>query len=173
GTQPAAAQASGTQPAAAQASGTQPAAAQAAASASVDLVSRALHTTGTVGENDRSIVAVFSLHPSGTSFATATATLTTLVKSLPVNGAVPITGTSFGTWGSGVRVRAAATTQSSIVATLPAGATVVVACQTRGELVTIDEYRNDWWAYLPAYGGYMTNIYISSPDNVLPGVPVC
>jgi hypothetical protein len=30
-----------------------------------------------------------------------------------------------------------------------------------------------WWAYLPLYSGYMTNIYVSSPDNKLPGVPDC
>jgi len=45
-----------------------------------------LHTTGTVGENDRSIVAVLTLHPEGTSFAKAVSTLTALVRSLPVPG---------------------------------------------------------------------------------------
>jgi hypothetical protein len=39
--------------------------------------------------------------------------------------------------------------------------------------VVVDPYRNEWWAYLPQYGGYMTNIYIRSPGNTLPGVPDC
>jgi hypothetical protein len=50
---------------------------------------RVLHTTGTVGQDDRSIVAVLTQHPSGTSFAKATAALTRLVGALPVPGAVP------------------------------------------------------------------------------------
>jgi len=50
---------------------------------------RVLHTTGTVGPDDRSIVAVLTQHPSGTSFAKATATLTNLIGQLPVPGAIP------------------------------------------------------------------------------------
>ena len=43
----------------------------------VDLTRPALHTTGTVGEQDRTIVAIFTLQPVGTSFGTAANTLTT------------------------------------------------------------------------------------------------
>jgi len=43
-----------------------------------------LHTTGTVGAGDRTIVAVLTHTPSGASFAKATATLTQIVRSLPV-----------------------------------------------------------------------------------------
>ncbi|MFF7475750.1 hypothetical protein [Streptomyces sp. NPDC008092] len=39
--------------------------------AAVDLARPALHTTGTVGAGDRSIVAVFTLHPQGTPFGAA------------------------------------------------------------------------------------------------------
>jgi len=55
----------------------------------VDLVSDALHTTGTVGEDDRSIVAVFTLHPSGTQYGKAYADVTRLTRTLTVPGAVP------------------------------------------------------------------------------------
>jgi hypothetical protein len=34
-------------------------------------------------------------------------------------------------------------------------------------------YRNDWWAHLPELGGYMTNIYVRTPGNTIPGVPEC
>ena len=43
-----------------------------------------LHTTGTVGAGDRTIVAVLTQNPSGTPFSRATATLTQLTRALPV-----------------------------------------------------------------------------------------
>jgi hypothetical protein len=51
-----------------------------------------LHTTGTVGPGDRSIVVVLTQSPTGTTFAKATAWLTRLVRALPVPGAVPTPG---------------------------------------------------------------------------------
>lgn len=54
----------------------------------VDLVGGALHTTGTVGAGDRSIVAVLTLHPEGTPYDTAYARVTRLVGALDVPGAV-------------------------------------------------------------------------------------
>jgi hypothetical protein len=145
----------------------------AAADANVDLTRPALHTTGTVGNNDRSIVAIFTLEPVGTSFSTAANTLTTLTRSLSVPGATPASGTWFSTWGTGVKIRADATTATSQVGTVPAGRDVAVRCQKLGQEVQVGQYKNAWWAYLPQYGGYMTNIYIHSPDNKLPGVPDC
>ncbi|MGW1780480.1 hypothetical protein ACWCQQ_15255 [Streptomyces sp. NPDC002143] len=71
----------------------------------VDLTRRALHTTGTVGTGDRSIVAVFTLHPTSTSFGAAYTDLGRLVRSLNVPGGVRPAGTWFGTWGSDVRER--------------------------------------------------------------------
>jgi hypothetical protein len=56
---------------------------------------------------------------------------------------------------------------------LPAGVEVLVGCQKRGERVEVPPYTNDWWAYLPQYGGWISNIYISSPDNRLPDVKEC
>jgi hypothetical protein len=54
----------------------------------LDLVSDALHTTGTVGADDRSIVAVFTLHPSGTQYEQAYAAVTQLTAGLTVPGGV-------------------------------------------------------------------------------------
>jgi len=48
-----------------------------------------LHTTGTVGGGDRSIVVVLTQHRTGTPFSQAVAELTRLIRSLPVPGGVP------------------------------------------------------------------------------------
>ncbi|MER6489926.1 hypothetical protein ABT249_02535 [Streptomyces griseorubiginosus] len=40
---------------------------------------------------------------------------------------------------------------------------------TRDPLLQLHE----WWAYLPQYGGYVSNIYMGSTDNQLPGVARC
>jgi len=51
----------------------------------VDLLSGAvLHTTGTVGPDDRTIVVVLTQYPSGSTFAKAVATVTALTRSLPI-----------------------------------------------------------------------------------------
>ncbi|MGY1499541.1 hypothetical protein ACW4TU_23665 [Streptomyces sp. QTS52] len=144
------------------------------AAAGVDLTREALHTTGTVGAGDRTIVAVFTLHPDGTPYGTAYTDLGRLTRSLDVPGGVHPSGTWFGTWGSGVNVRLRPTTADSAPqTTLPADVEVLVSCQRLGQEVSIPPYTNSWWAYLPQYGGYITNIYVSSPGNQLPGVPVC
>jgi hypothetical protein len=49
-----------------------------------DMMGEVLHTTGTVGENDRYIVAVLSVHPDGSQFARAAADLTKITKALPL-----------------------------------------------------------------------------------------
>jgi hypothetical protein len=54
----------------------------------VDLVSDALHTTGTVGADDRTIVAVYTLHPCGTPYEQAYAAVTELTAGLTVPGGV-------------------------------------------------------------------------------------
>ncbi|MEW1656789.1 hypothetical protein [Streptomyces sp. NPDC093707] len=140
----------------------------------VDLSRKALHSTGTVGAGDRTIVAVFTLQPRDTGFGAAYTNLNRLVRSLQnVPGARRPSGSWFDTWGSGVRVRSDATTGSAALATLPAGVEALVACQKQGESVTEGPYTNDWWAYLPLYGGYVSNIYMKSPGSKLPGVPGC
>jgi hypothetical protein len=139
----------------------------------VDLSRPALHSTGTVGANDRSIVAVLTLHPVGTSYGKAYTDIGRLTRSLNVPGAKRPAGTWFGTWGEFVNVRRGPATGGDRMTQLPAGVEVLVGCQTRGETVSVPPYTNDWWAYLPQYGGYISNIYISSPDNRLPNVPEC
>jgi hypothetical protein len=146
---------------------------QTSAAAGVDLTQEALHTTGIVGPGDRDIVVVLTLHPDGTPFARAYNALTGIVRSLNVPGAPRIAGTTFGTWGAGVRVRSAPTTASAPIGTVPSGVDVLVSCQALGQEVVVSPYRNPWWAYLPQFGGYMTNIYVSSPDNKLPDIPDC
>ncbi|MBQ0987857.1 SH3 domain-containing protein [Streptomyces sp. F63] len=149
-----------------------PAASPARSAADVDLVREALHTTGTVGADDRTIVAVLTLHPDGTPYGTAYSGLTRLVGSLDVPGARRPAGTWFETWGDGVRIRAGATTSSAVVSTLPAGADVLVSCQRRGQLISDPPHSSAWWAHLPQYGGYMTTVYIDA-ESRLPGVPDC
>ncbi|MFF3485392.1 hypothetical protein ACFYXC_19290 [Streptomyces sp. NPDC002701] len=139
----------------------------------VDLARPALHTTGVVGAGDRSIVSVFTLHPTGTTYGKAYTDLGRLTRSLNVPGATRPAGTWIGTWGSGIRIRGEATTAATALTTLPAGVEVLVRCQKRGQQVSVPPYVNEWWAYLPQYGGYMSNIYLSSPDNQVPGVPEC
>ncbi|MBM7789442.1 hypothetical protein [Tenggerimyces flavus] len=139
----------------------------------VDLTREALHSTGTVGAGDRVIVAALTLNPDGTSYGAAYSRLNQLVRSLNVPGATKPAGTWFGTWGSGVRVRSGTNTGTSIVSELPAGVEVLVDCQVQGQTVNVPPYTNNWWAHLPLYPGYMTNIYVSSPGNQLPGVPTC
>ncbi|MDL5205774.1 hypothetical protein [Streptomyces sp. ALI-76-A] len=141
--------------------------------AAVDLTRPALHTTGTVGADDRAIVAVLTLHPVGTSYGKAYTDIGRLTRSLNVPGAARPAGKWYGTWGDGVNVREDSSTGTAPLTRLPAGVEVLVGCQERGQVVSVPPYTNDWWAYLPQYGGYISNIYISSPDNRLPDVPEC
>ncbi|WP_225890844.1 serine hydrolase [Streptomyces dioscori] len=141
--------------------------------AAVNLSRPALHSTGTVGSGDRTIVAVLTLHPLGTTYGQAYTDIGRLTRSLDVPGATRPAGKWYGTWGERVAVRGAATTASDSKTRLPAGVEVLISCQKQGETVSVPPYTNNWWAYLPQYGGYMTNIYVSAPDNKLPDVPVC
>ncbi|MFC8824591.1 hypothetical protein ACFT9I_04430 [Streptomyces sp. NPDC057137] len=83
------------------------------------------------------------------------------------------TGKSFPTWGTDVRIRQQATTASAEVARLPGPTTVNVKCQVHGQRITVDGITNDGWSYLPAFGGYISNIFIDVVDAWLPGVPNC
>ncbi|CAL9656337.1 hypothetical protein [Streptomyces sp. enrichment culture] len=141
--------------------------------AAVDLTRPALHSTGTVGAGDRSIVAVFTLHPNGTSYGKAFTDLGRLTRSLNVPGGVAPSGKWYGTWSSLVNVRSEPVLGNNVMTRLPAGVEVLVGCQKKGQTVSVPPYTNEWWAYLPQYGGYVSNIYISHPDNQLPDVPLC
>lgn len=83
------------------------------------------------------------------------------------------TGTSFPTWGTDVRIRQQATTASPEVARLAGPTTVNVKCQVHGQRITVDGITNDGWSYLPAFGGYISNIFIDVAEAWLPGVPNC
>ncbi|MEO3847322.1 hypothetical protein ABGB09_06635 [Streptomyces sp. B8F3] len=83
------------------------------------------------------------------------------------------TGTRFPTWGTDVRVRQESNTSSAVLTTLPGPTQVRVECQERGEQITYEGHTNDAWAYLPDYGGFISNIFIDVADAWLPGVPEC
>ncbi|MFI7292769.1 hypothetical protein [Streptomyces sp. NPDC050121] len=144
-----------------------------AAAADVDLNRPALHSTGTVGAGGRSIVAVFTLHPVGTSYGKAYTDIGRLTRSLSVPGATRPAGRWYGTWSDHVNVRPNPGTGNSPITQLPAGVEVLVGCQARGEEVDVPPYTNEWWAYLPQYNGWVSNIYINSPDNKMPDVKDC
>ncbi|MFF3934897.1 hypothetical protein [Streptomyces phaeofaciens] len=144
-----------------------------AAAAGVDLTRPALHSTGTVGAGDRFVVAVFTLHPVGTSYGKAYTDVGRLTRSLNVPGAARPDGWWYGTWSDHVNVRRDPSTGDAPITRLPSGVEVLVGCQKRGEEVEVPPYTNDWWAYLPQYGGWISNIYISSPDNRMPDVKDC
>jgi hypothetical protein len=55
----------------------------------IDMSGEVLHTTGTVGADDRVIIAILSVHPNGTPYAKATTSLTALTRSLVIPGAAP------------------------------------------------------------------------------------
>jgi hypothetical protein len=143
------------------------------AAAAVDLTHPVLHSTGTVGAGDRSIVAVFTQHEAGTSYGKAYTDIGRLTRSLNVPGGVAPTGKWYGTWSSQVAVRSEPRIANNVLTRLPAGVEVLVGCQKKGQSVSVPPYTNDWWAYLPQYGGYISNIYISHPDNQLPDVRLC
>ena len=81
------------------------------------------------------------------------------------------------TWGTDVRIRKDSTTKSAVVATLAGPTAITVECQRRGEKVTISDggktYTNDAWAFLPKYGGFITNIYVDIPQSWIPNVRDC
>ncbi|MFJ7071706.1 hypothetical protein [Streptomyces sp. NPDC098781] len=143
------------------------------AAAAVDLTRPALHSTGTVGADDRFVVAVLTLHPVGTSYGKAYTDIGRLTRSLSAPGAARPAGWWYGTWSDHVNVRRDPSTANPRITQLPAGVEVLVGCQARGQKIEVPPYSNDWWAYLPQYGGWISNIYISSPDNRLPDVKEC
>lgn len=87
----------------------------------------------------------------------------------------PPAGKAFQTWGSGVNVRADATTASAVVGSLPSPTTIYVVCQKQGQSVTVDGYTSTWWSKLssPVKDGFVSNVFVSDPNAKLPGVPDC
>ena len=66
------------------------------------------------------------------------------------------TGRVNGTGGSGLRVREKPTTESNALKTLPEGASIVVSCRVRGEVIE----GNADWNFLPAEKGYVADAYV-------------
>ncbi|MGW1541926.1 M23 family metallopeptidase [Streptomyces sp. NPDC002309] len=93
--------------------------------------------------------------------------------SLPCTPGSGNPGTNFTTWGTSVRVRADARLNAAVVHTLTGPTPVFVECQKRGDMVNAEGHSNDAWSYIPALGGYVTNIYIDHPAAWLPGVREC
>jgi hypothetical protein len=56
-----------------------------------------------------------------------------------------------------VGVYAVTSLSSARINTVPSRQEVRVACPVQGEEVVRGSLRNDWWAYLPELGGYMSN----------------
>ncbi|MQA78398.1 MAG: peptidoglycan DD-metalloendopeptidase family protein [Streptosporangiales bacterium] len=94
-------------------------------------------------------------------------------KSITSDNACGGPGKPFQTWGSGIRVRSDAFLSSPVVTTLPGPTGVYVLCQKQGDVVNAEGYTNDWWAKLRDQNGFISNIYIDTPEAVLPGVPTC
>ncbi|MGZ0153162.1 glycoside hydrolase family 19 protein [Kribbella sp. WER1] len=86
---------------------------------------------------------------------------------------VPASATGFRTYGSGVNVRADAYVSSAVVRTLSGPTAIDVDCQKHGDRVSNSDGTSEWWAHVPALGGYVTVVYIAVPEDKLPGVPEC
>ncbi|MCH6161963.1 hypothetical protein [Streptomyces marispadix] len=80
-------------------------------------------------------------------------------------------GREFGTWGTGVKVHSEPKLDSPVVHTLNGPTKVTVDFQQRGDLVNTEGFSNPWWAHVPQFNGFMTNIFIDHPDALLPDVP--
>lgn len=79
-------------------------------------------------------------------------------------------GTVSWTDGAGLNVRSGPGVAHDIVGHVPEGTTVTIECQARGELVG----SNEWWDYLPAYGGYVTDRYMNTGyASRISGLPEC
>ncbi|MET7280204.1 glycoside hydrolase family 19 protein [Kribbella sp. NPDC005582] len=104
--------------------------------------------------------------------------LTTLLAGLGIVAAGLVTATPahaavFSTYGSGVNVRADAYLSAAVVTTLPGPTSIDVDCQKKGDRVTTSEGTSEWWAHVPALGGYVTVVFVSIPEDKLPGVAEC
>ncbi|MFB6721393.1 glycoside hydrolase family 19 protein [Kribbella sp. NPDC056345] len=87
--------------------------------------------------------------------------------------ATPAYAAVFSTYGSGVNVRADAYLSAAIVRTLPGPTQIDVDCQKRGDRVTTSEGTSEWWAHVPALGGYVSVVFVAIPEDKLPGVDEC
>ncbi|WP_406724913.1 hypothetical protein WJ438_09980 [Streptomyces sp. GD-15H] len=98
---------------------------------------------------------------------------------LPTLGGAPDDGADgtgraeFTTWGTMVNVRQEPRLDAPVLTSLPGPTRVRVQCQKRGDLVRASGLSNDAWSFVPALGGYISNIFIDHPDPWLPGIDEC
>lgn len=90
----------------------------------------------------------------------------------PIPGAPGPTVYQEQTWGHNVNIRRYATTNSQVINVLKGPSTIHVQCQVHGQRVVYGQYDNDGWSYLPAYGGWISNIFISG-NSMVKRVPDC
>lgn len=72
-----------------------------------------------------------------------------------------------------LNVRLDATTGSGVVTQLDGATAISVDCQQVGETITDGDESNEWWAHIPALGGYVSAVYIEGATGALPDVPEC
>ena len=90
----------------------------------------------------------------------------------PVSGVPGPTVHQEDAWGREMNIRRFATTDSRVIYILHGPTTVDVQCQVHGQRVIYGPYDNDGWSYLPAYGGWISDIFISR-NRMVPRVPDC
>jgi hypothetical protein len=99
--------------------------------------------------------------------------------SVPILGEAPVDGGgdgvvgNFVTWGTGVNVRAEPRLGAPVVTVLSGPTRVLVQCQTQGDTVNASGHTNNAWSFVPALGGYLSNIFIDHPDAWLPDIGEC
>ena len=77
--------------------------------------------------------------------------------------------------GDGLVVRAGTSPSTTGLRVLATGTQVRISCQAYGATVTnTRDFTSNIWDYLPAYGGYVSDAYMSTGyDYRIPGVPLC
>lgn len=90
----------------------------------------------------------------------------------PVSGVPGPTVHQEQAWGREMNIRRFATTNSRVIYVQKGPSAVDVQCQVHGQRVIYGPYDNDGWSYLPAYGGWISNIFISR-NRMVPQVPDC
>ncbi|MDO5068194.1 MAG: phage tail tip lysozyme [Propionibacteriaceae bacterium] len=88
-------------------------------------------------------------------------------------GPAPLPGLAQGVTTDVVNLRSGTNTQAAVLVEIPAGVTVGVECQAKGELIS-GTYTSDWWARITYNGktGYATRAYVRIPYGQ-PSVPEC
>ncbi|MER6789020.1 hypothetical protein ABT330_31110 [Streptomyces sp. NPDC000658] len=70
-------------------------------------------------------------------------------------------------------MRAESRLDAAVTAVPPGPTRVTVTCRARGDTVSTAGHVNDARAFVPALGGYVSDIFIDDPAAWLPGVREC